>query len=240
MRTDQPERRQVRTDEPSERRQVRTDEHRPVSAAPALPGFADPTGDAQRVFRAVLDAMAHPTRTYPLAGPPEPPGGLGRGLAAVALMILDEDCTVWLGGALGDDAEAGTWLGFHTGARRVGEPGGAQFLFSAPASLPPLSSLALGTDEAPHHSATVVLDVRLPDDTGADHTSGRRELRFAARGPGIDGVATLEAPWAGDGFLNEWTYNTSQFPRGVDLLLVGEDTVTALPRTTHLDPRQEA
>lgn len=203
-----------------------------LGGAPALPGFADPTADAQRVFRAVLDAMSHPTRTYPLAGPPEPPAALGRGLAAVALMVLDEDCTVWLGGTLGEDAEAATWLTFHTGARRVDDPAAAQFLLSAPSALPPLSSLALGSDEAPHHSATVVLDVR-----AATPAAGRR---FTAHGPGIDGVATLDAPWAGEGFAAEWRENTAQYPRGVDLLLVGEDAVTALPRTTHLDPSQEA
>ena len=136
----------------------------PVSAnsvsAFHAPGFADPTRDAQRAFRAVLDAVAHPTRSFPLAGPAEPPAALGRGLAAVALTLLDEDCAVWLGGHLAHDAEVTAWLAFHTGARRVNEAGAAGFVITDPGALPPLKSLALGTDEAPHLSATVVLDVR--------------------------------------------------------------------------------
>jgi alpha-D-ribose 1-methylphosphonate 5-triphosphate synthase subunit PhnH len=200
-----------------------------VSTASPLPGFADPARDAQRAFRAVLDALAHPTRSFPLAGPADPPASLGPGLAAVALTLLDEDCAVWLGGALANDAEVGDWLAFHTGARRANAAAEADFVIADPAALPPLASLALGTDEAPHLSATVVLDVR-----GRTGYSTTGPARFRAGGPGIDGTATLDAPWAADGFSAEWHRNTGMFPRGVDLLLVDDDTVAALPRTTRL------
>jgi len=193
-----------------------------ANAFPA-PGFADPARDAQRAFRAVLDALSHPTRRYPLAGPAEPPAALGRGLAAIALALLDEECAVWLGGALGRDTEVAAWLAFHTGAGRA-DSASAGFVIADPATLPSLDSLALGTDEAPHRSATVVLDVRRCGGTA----------RFTACGPGIDGTATLAAPWAPDGFAAAWRRNTGFFPRGVDLLLVDADSVTAVPRTTRL------
>ena len=201
------------------------------SASLALPGpgFADPARDAQRAFRAVLDALAHPTRSYSLAGPAQPPAALGPGLAAVALTLLDDDCAVWLGGALGRDARTASWLAFHLGVRRVDDPAVAALVLAAPDALPPLGSLALGTDEAPHLSATVVLDVR--GCAGA--------ARFTARGPGIDGVATFPAPWAPEGFAAAWHRNAELFPRGVDLLLVDADTVTALPRTTRLTADRE-
>jgi alpha-D-ribose 1-methylphosphonate 5-triphosphate synthase subunit PhnH len=204
-----------------------------ADAAPAfpVPGFADPARDAQRAFRSVLDALSHPTRSYPLAGLAEPPGALGRGLAAVALALLDEQCTVWPGGALTHDAEVASWLAFQTGARRA-DSANADFLITGPDALPALASLALGTDEAPHLSATVVLDIR----------GSAGVARFTARGPGISGIATLAAPWAPDGFADAWRRNTVLFPRGVDLLLVDEDTVAAVPRTTRLtaaDPEQE-
>jgi alpha-D-ribose 1-methylphosphonate 5-triphosphate synthase subunit PhnH len=195
-------------------------------------GFADPARDAQRAFRAVLNAIAHPTRAYPLAGPADPPATLGRGLAAVALTLLDEACTVWLGGALAHGADVCGWLAFHTGARRLNAATAADFVIAAPDALPPLGSLALGTDEAPHLSATVVLDTR----------GCAGSARFTAQGPGIDGTAALAAPWAPDHFAGMWHRNTGTFPRGVDLLLVDEDTVTAVPRTTRLtaaDPELE-
>lgn len=207
-----------------------------TTAAVPAPGFADPARDAQRAFRAVLDALAHPARPYPLRGPAEPPAALGHGLAAVALTLLDSGTVVWLGGALGRDAETAAWLAFHTGARRVDDPAQAGFVIAAPDALPPLASLALGTDEAPHLSATVVLDIR----DCADRASFARSAgwagsaRFAARGPGIDGTAALAAPWALPGFAEAWRHNTELFPRGVDLLLVDSATVAGLPRTTLL------
>jgi alpha-D-ribose 1-methylphosphonate 5-triphosphate synthase subunit PhnH len=194
-----------------------------TTALPA-PGFADPTRDAQRAFRAILDALAHPARPWPLRGPDEPPAALGQGLAAVALTLLDEDSAIWLGGALGLDDETAAWLAFHTGARRAEEPAAAGFVITGPDALPALESLALGTDEAPHLSATVVLDVR----------GCAGPARFTAQGPGIDGTAALAAPWASDGFADAWQRNTELFPRGVDLLLVDSGAVTALPRTTRL------
>jgi alpha-D-ribose 1-methylphosphonate 5-triphosphate synthase subunit PhnH len=200
-----------------------------TTAALPAPGFADPARDAQHAFRAILDALARPARPYPLRGPAEPPAALGPGLAAVALTLLDEDCVAWLGGELGSDDETAAWLAFHTGARRADNPAAAGFVIVGPDALPPLASLALGHDEAPHLSATVVLDVR-----GCASADCSSTGRFTAQGPGIDGTATLAAPWARDGFADAWQRNTELFPRGVDLLLVDSAAVTALPRTTRL------
>lgn len=195
------------------------------------PGFADPTRESQAVFRAVLDALAHPTRDYALAGPAQPPAALGRGLGAVALTVLDEDVSVWLGGALRSDAEAIAWLGFHTGATLVDDPASADFAFATPDALPALDAFGLGTDEAPHLSTTVVLDVR-----GVECTSAREVHHFTATGPGINVEAELDAPWSDSigAFAAQWRANGRLFPRGVDLLIVAEDSVSALPRTTQL------
>jgi alpha-D-ribose 1-methylphosphonate 5-triphosphate synthase subunit PhnH len=213
---------------------ARVNSARVTAAAFPAPGFADPTRDAQRAFRAVLNATANPTAVFPLVGPNEPPAALGRGLAAVALTLLDEDCSVWLGAPLADDPEVAAWLAFHTGARRPDSPASADFVITGPDSLPPLASLMLGTDEAPHRSATVVLDTR-GSAVAVRLTAPRFTApRFTARGPGIDGTATLAAPWASDGFAPQWHANNEIFPRGVDLLLVDDATVTALPRTTRL------
>jgi alpha-D-ribose 1-methylphosphonate 5-triphosphate synthase subunit PhnH len=206
------------------------------------PGFPDATRGAQAAFRAILDALAHPTRGYPLTGPAEAPVGLGSGLGAVALTVLDEESALWLDARRAADPEVTAWLTFHTGVRIVADAAAADFVLADAASMPALDGLAAGTDEEPHRSATVLLDVREPLD-GRDGSDTPSTPRFRAEGPGIDGHAVADAPWAADGFLDAWQANGARFPRGVDLLLVDAASVAALPRTTRLravDPGSEA
>lgn len=189
------------------------------------PGFADPARDAQRTFRALLDALAHPGSRHPVTGPAAAPAALGPALAAVALTVLDEDCAVWLHAALAADAEVTTWIAFHTGARLVTDVAAADFVVATPASRPALADLAVGTDEDPHRSGTLVLDVR-----GADGDRG-----FTASGPGIETERRIAAPWADPAFATEWADNGALFPRGVDVVVVDADALTALPRTTRIE-----
>lgn len=193
------------------------------------PGFADPPRQAQQTFRAVLDALSRPTLSFPVTGPAEAPASLGPALAAVLLTLLDEECSVWLGGRFAGDGEVDAWLTFHTGVRRARSAADADFVVVDAPAAPALEDLAQGSDEEPHRSATLVLDVR--GGTGSGH--------WLARGPGIDGSVALHAPWADTGFHEQWTRNAARFPRGVDLLLVDAGSVSGLPRTTRLEPTTE-
>jgi alpha-D-ribose 1-methylphosphonate 5-triphosphate synthase subunit PhnH len=140
---------------------------------------------------------------------------------------------VWIAGAAGDDPALAAWLSFHTGVTRAARPADADFVVVTRASRPALADLAQGTDMDPHRSATVVLDVRDFD----------AAVRLTASGPGIDGTVEVDAPWVDPSFLDEWRANSARFPRGVDLLLVEDDHVSAFPRTTRLavsDTTEEA
>jgi alpha-D-ribose 1-methylphosphonate 5-triphosphate synthase subunit PhnH len=197
-----------------------------------LPGFADPVHDAQRVFRAVLEAMARPTLSQPIVGTTtlRTPAPLGATVGAVVLALCDEQTPIWLDRALAASDDVRAWIRFHTGARLVERPGDALFaVASSPSAAPGLAELAQGSDEEPHLSATLVIDAAGAKPIGA----------FTATGPGVDGTAAWDGaglpgyPGSG-GFLAQWAANRNGFPRGVDIVLAGAGEVRALPRTTVL------
>lgn len=201
------------------------------TAAIQTPGFANPVDDAQRVFRAVLEALARPTLAQPVEPAVLPPAPLGPTAGAVVLTLCDEHTPVWLDPALRRAGDVETWVRFHTGARIVDDPADALFCVASSASAAPaLDVLRQGTDEEPHVSATVIIDATDARPTGA----------LLATGPGVNG----EVAWDGAGlpgsrpegprFLDAWAANNRRFPRGVDLILAGDGEVRGIPRTTAL------
>lgn len=188
-------------------------------------GFADPVFDTQAVFRALLEATARPGAVQPLPATLAPPAPLAPGLAAVALALADQDAPLWLDPTLAAAEDITAFLRFHTGAPIVSEPRNAAFaLVAEPAKLPPLSAFAVGTPEYPDRSTTVVLAVeRLAAGPG-----------LTLAGPGIDGVASLDVAPLSESFRREREANHALFPRGVDLILVADASIAALPRTTRI------
>jgi alpha-D-ribose 1-methylphosphonate 5-triphosphate synthase subunit PhnH len=187
-------------------------------------GFVDPVLGSQRVFRRVLEAMAHPGRIVTLDALIDAPAPLAPASAAVCLMLLDFETPLWL-----DDAarslEAVEWLRFHCGVPLVDRPETARFaLVLAPDTMPPFGDFDLGTDLMPDRSATLILQVEaLTAGAGPRIT-----------GPGIADTAQLDV--AG-GPARLWDFvrdNGTRFPRGVDVLLATGARLAALPRTVRV------
>ena len=189
------------------------------------PGFANPVRDAQQVFRAVLQALAHPTIPQHVNVDMLPPAPLGVTIGAVILALCDEQTPLWLDPALRAAPEVCAWIVFHTGARIVDRADDAAFVIaSSPSASPRLADLARGTDEEPHRSATLVIDACCAPGMGA----------LKATGPGIQGIADWDGAGLPREFLPQWQENHSVFPRGVDIILAAETAVLGLPRTTAL------
>jgi alpha-D-ribose 1-methylphosphonate 5-triphosphate synthase subunit PhnH len=189
------------------------------------PGFADKVLSAQSTFRSVMDAMARPgavQRIVPMAGTAGP---MMRGTAAIALTLFDHDTPLWLDPRMAESTDVLKWLKFHTGAPVIQDSSIAAFaLISDGVLLPPLERFALGTNEYPDRSTTVIIQVE----------SLEFGPSFELRGPGIDGVATLQASIKPFDLFEQLRFNETLFPRGIDVVLVADDAVVAIPRTTRV------
>lgn len=202
-----------------------------TDAAILTPGFQSPVHDAQRVFRAVLDALSRPLLPQRIEVVLAPPAPLSREVGAIVHALCDEQTPLWLDEALRQRGDVEAWIRFHTGARIVDDPSRALFcVASCPSAVPPFDALEKGTDEEPHLSATVVID----------GTDARPTADVVATGPGIDGSLTWDGAGASARFLEARRANAALFPRGVDVILAGRGVVRGLPRTTILTPEEEA
>ena len=188
------------------------------------PGLADPTHGSQRLFRAILEAFAHPGS---IVGLPQPPAGVDRlspAAAAFLLTLVDRDTPLWLEPGLYTDAVQ-SFVRFHTGAPIVTSKADALFAVLTPEGTPTINGFAIGTDTYPDRSATLLFD--LP-------SLGGGPLR-RIRGPGINGSTSIAVPGLPESFWSEWAANRALFPCGVDLVLAAGTDLLALPRSILLE-----
>lgn len=195
-----------------------------VTIAELPAGFVDKVLSAQSTFRSVMDAMARPGSVQHIRAAAGVPAPLMRGTAAIALTLFDHDTPIWLDRTMSATPEVGKWLKFHTGAPLIAESSASSFAVVADASnLPPLERFALGNSEYPDRSTTLILQV--------DSLSSGPAYELT--GPGIDGAAVLQATISANLF-ERLAMNVALFPRGLDVVLVHDDAIVAIPRTTRL------
>lgn len=184
-------------------------------------GFPDAVFNAQSVFRVLMDCMARPGLLGAVLPPVAPPSPLGIAAGALLLTLCDHDTPVWLTPGLSKSALP-EWIGFHTGAPLTREKSEARFAFAeAKAMLPSLAHFALGNQEYPDRSTTIILEV--------DAFEGGRQLQLS--GPGIREKVQIAPMGLPDMLLRQWTDNRALFPRGVDVVLTAGRQLIALPRT---------
>jgi alpha-D-ribose 1-methylphosphonate 5-triphosphate synthase subunit PhnH len=200
-----------------------------TTIAELSPGFANKVLSAQSTFRSVMDAMARPGtihRIDPLADVPAP---LMSGAAAIALTLFDHDTAIWLDSQLAESRAVSKWIKFHTSAPIVTDSAISSFaLVSEPLALPALDCFAIGSNDYPDRSTTVIMQVRSLTDGPA----------LTLSGPGINGEATVRATLQTLDLPDLLSINASLFPRGIDLVLVAGDNIVAIPRTTRLIGKQ--
>ena len=194
-----------------------------VAELPA--GFADKVLSAQTTFRSVMDAMARPGSVQRVAAVSGAPAAVMRGTAAIALTLFDNDTPVWLDPVMAETSDVAKWLKFHTSAPVIADPSVCSFAVIGDGhALPALDHFAFGSNEYPDRSTTLILQVESLADGPA----------FELHGPGIDGAAVLRAAIQPADLFERLAVNAALFPRGIDVVLVADDAVVAIPRTTRL------
>jgi alpha-D-ribose 1-methylphosphonate 5-triphosphate synthase subunit PhnH len=191
-----------------------------VAELPA--GFADKVLSAQSTFRSVMDAMARPGSVKRIVAAAGAPAALMRGTAAIALTLFDHDTPVWLDPLLTATSDVTNWLKFHTGAPVIADSSICSFALVGDAkTLPALDRFSFGTNEYPDRSTTLILQV--------DSLTHGPSIEL--RGPGIDGTAVLQAAIQPPDLFERLAINAVLFPRGIDMVLVHDDAIVAIPRT---------
>ena len=193
-------------------------------AVTALGGFEEPVQQAQIAFRVLLDAMAQPGKIVDVPKVNALPEGIAPASASVMLSLLDASTRLWLAPEL-DTMSATTYFRFHTGCENTSVPGDANFALIQGFNSGLLSQFAIGTPEYPDRSTTVLVQVdALSEDSGPRLT-----------GPGIESERRLKVEGVAQDFWENVCRNNSNFPLGIDLVLVRGNQVACLPRSIKVE-----
>lgn len=195
----------------------------PRHGLPLAGGFSDPARNSQRVFRALLNAMAEPGTIHTVTGASGTCPGFSPAMTAIALTVADFETRLWTD--LGAGSDSASYLRFHTGAPIIATQDAAAFAFvTRPQALPALATFAQGSLEYPDTSTTIIIDVEAID--------GERGWRLT--GPGVQGERLLAVEPLRPALVDELAVNRRAFPLGVDLVFCCGARIAALPRSTTL------
>jgi alpha-D-ribose 1-methylphosphonate 5-triphosphate synthase subunit PhnH len=188
-------------------------------------GFADKVKSAQSTFRSVMDAMARPGSVQRIVAGTGAPSPMMRGTAAIALTLFDHDTPIWLDPAMSATSEVARWLKFHASAPVVQDSSICHFaLIGDAGALPGLDRFSFGSNDYPDRSSTLIIQVESLTEGSA----------IELRGPGIDGSSIVHAAVQPADLFERLAINAVLFPRGIDVVLVADDAIVAIPRTTRL------
>ena len=179
----------------------------------------------QQTFRCALTALAEPLRPLSL---PEvtAPEGIGMGLWAMVLTLLDHDVTVYWPD-MNESMRAN--LVFHTGVQIMEEPEKADWVVLHSDDLNAesvLDRVSIGTHERPDTATSVLI---LTSNASTD---------VLAEGPGFENPQELKVKLS-KSLVCRLIQNNQKYPLGFDVFLVGEHSVAGLPRSTRLMVRTD-
>ncbi len=188
-----------------------------------LTGFIHPVDQAQRSFRLILKALSEPGYRITLEDCPRW-DAVAPAAAGVLLTLADGETPLYITPALCSDSVQAT-LRFHTGAPLVPALTVAGFaLFDRQLTGADLQALPCGDEVSPESGATVLVQL-----TGLDGG-----MPLSLRGPGIKDRRDI-APVLPAALTEYLLTPPRRFPLGLDFLLLCENQLLAIPRTTQVE-----
>jgi alpha-D-ribose 1-methylphosphonate 5-triphosphate synthase subunit PhnH len=196
---------------------------------PELESNFDQVLMSQQIYRLLLDAMARPGK---IAALPEleldPPAGLFRPLAGLALTLLDQETTF---AVLPERPPWSNYLGLNTGSRSA-ELAKAEFvILDGGDDLPQLSAVNRGNLLFPDQGATLMIMVSAIGLAGGG-------IGLTLQGPGGHGERRLFLNGLCPGNLERIQELNREFPLGVDLVITDRHgALVCIPRsnTIHME-----
>lgn len=196
-----------------------------MTTATPVASFTNQTFQSQSAFHVIMKAMAEPGRIFTAPEPIDAPKPLGPVAAMVALTLCDYDTDIWLDTQLAASDAVRHFLKFQTGAPITSQPGNAKFAFvSDPNEIDKFDRFALGSDEYPDQSTTLVISV--------DTMTNTRGKTLA--GPGIEKTRPFSTTPLPANFWSMVKANHTHYPRGVDLIFCSTTSIACLPRSTRI------
>lgn len=168
----------------------------------------------QRAFRALMTAFSFPGRPQSL-----PSCSDATGATCIAAVLCDNEVS------LADPDQLIAPVDIRRLGIREANPESAGFVIAEGNRAPGFAPV-LGTLAEPEKGATLIIRV--------DSVEGSNDFPLVLEGPGIQGTQTLSVDGLNSDWLAERARWNRNFPMGIDLILVDNTRVVALPRTTRI------
>ena len=187
-------------------------------------GFNQESLHAAENFRLLLDATARPGRVLEVPVQDQKTSTLNAGAVMTMLALSDHETPVWLDQDIRHE-ETIDFLRFHCGCPLIDETDQAMFAV-LPSDTEKFmeNEFSLGTPAYPDRSTTLVIQVSGLGDDGS----------YVLSGPGIKSTQSFHVEGLSSVFWNWRAENNRSFPLGTDIILVTDDKLAALPRTTQV------
>lgn len=180
------------------------------------------TGESQRIFRAVLDALARPGTLGLLPPVDGCPAAL---LPLLALADLSTPVCLLTDNDTGEDWARAVRALTSAPVTSLGRARLAAAL--RPVTAAELAPVRTGTAAAPEDGALITLAIKSFSPNG---------FSLPLTGPGVSGTSELRVAGLPGGFAEARRALTDGFPAGADFLLVAPDgRIAGLPRTTVIE-----